>query len=62
VVARHEFLIDLLAAGEPGALETGIRDHYMETARRMTAAMEVPGGIARRETIGNHNHSPGEGA
>ncbi|MGH2615912.1 MAG: FCD domain-containing protein, partial [Thermomicrobiales bacterium] len=53
VIARHEVLVALLEAGEPCALETGIRDHYMETARRMTAAMEAPGEIVRREMIGN---------
>jgi DNA-binding GntR family transcriptional regulator len=52
VISRHEHLIALLAAGEPGPLEAGIRDHYLETARRMTAAMEASGGIVRRETSG----------
>ena len=53
VLARHELLIELLEAGKPGPLEAGIRDHYMETARRMTAAMGVPGGIDRREANGD---------
>ena len=53
VISRHELLIDLLQAGKPGPLEAGIRDHYMETARRMTAAMGAPGGIVRRETFGD---------
>jgi DNA-binding GntR family transcriptional regulator len=53
VISRHELLIDLLQAAAPGPLEAGIRDHYMETARRMTAAIGAPDGIARRETIGD---------
>jgi DNA-binding GntR family transcriptional regulator len=53
VIARHELLIALLEAGESGPLEAGIRDHYLETARRMTAATQAPGGIVRQETIGD---------
>jgi DNA-binding GntR family transcriptional regulator len=60
VIARHEALITLLETGAPGPLEAGIRDHYMETARRMTAVVEQPGRIGHREGIGNA--SPGEGA
>jgi len=40
VISRHEVLIALLESGEPGPLEVGILHHYIETIRRMTAAVE----------------------
>jgi DNA-binding GntR family transcriptional regulator len=41
IIARHEAIIALLAAGTPMEIEAGIRAHYMETARRMAAEMDA---------------------
>jgi hypothetical protein len=53
VISRHEVLIALLESGEPGPLEAGILHHYIETVRRMTAAVEQPVGIVCGEINGN---------
>lgn len=53
VIDRHEVVIALLETGDPAAIEAGIRAHYMETARRMTAAMDVSGGSIHSGADGN---------
>jgi DNA-binding GntR family transcriptional regulator len=57
IILRHEALIALVQSGESNALETGIRLHYLETARRMTAAMQTPGGSGRQDV--DDRSSPG---
>lgn len=54
VIARHEAIIALLEADHPGAIEAGIRGHYLETARRMATAMEP---IGERGGRGNDESS-----
>lgn len=40
IIDRHVEVMTLLEASDPASIETGIRAHYLETARRMVAAIE----------------------